>query len=55
MTSPVTQNALGATETDLMTRYGITRVPTDWFLYKSYRYTNLADAIAQAKRDGLPA
>ena len=34
-----------------MARYGITRVPIDYFHYKSYRYTNLNDAIAQAKRD----
>ena len=33
-----------------MAKYGITRVPTDYFHYKEYRYTNLADAIAQAKR-----
>lgn len=39
------------TEAELMTRYGTTRVPTDRFHYKSYRYTSLADAVAQAKRD----
>jgi hypothetical protein len=33
-----------------MTKYGITRVPVDYFHYKEYRYTNLDDAIAQAKR-----
>ena len=33
-----------------MAKYGITRVPTDYFHYKEYRYTNLDDAIAQAKR-----
>jgi hypothetical protein len=33
-----------------MVKYGITRVPTDYFYYKGYRYTNLEDAIAQAKR-----
>jgi hypothetical protein len=33
-----------------MTKYGITRVPTDYFHYKGYRYTSLDDAIAQAKR-----
>jgi hypothetical protein len=33
-----------------MAKYGITRVPTDYFHYKEYRYTSLADAIAQAKR-----
>jgi hypothetical protein len=35
---------------DEMARYGITRVPIDYFHYKQYRYTNLADAVAQAKR-----
>lgn len=38
----------GATEE--MVRYGITRVSTDYFYYKEYRYTCLDDAIAQAKR-----
>jgi hypothetical protein len=33
-----------------MAKYGITRVPTDYFHYKEYRYTRLDDAIAQAKR-----
>jgi hypothetical protein len=33
-----------------MAKYGITRVPTDHFYYKEYRYTSLDDAIAQAKR-----
>ena len=36
---------------DEMAKYGITRVPVDYFHYKDYRYTNLSDAIAQAKRD----
>ena len=35
---------------DGMAEYGITRVPIDYFHYKQYRYTNLADAVAQAKR-----
>jgi len=35
---------------DEMAKYGITRVPIDYFHYKQYRYTNLADAVAQAKR-----
>jgi hypothetical protein len=34
-----------------MARYGITRVPIGYFHYKEYRYNNLADAVAQAKRD----
>jgi len=35
---------------DDMARYGITRIPVEYFHYKQYRYTNLADAVAQAKR-----
>jgi hypothetical protein len=41
-----------------LAEYGITRVPVDYYHYKEFRYTNLDDAIAQAKRDrpadGLP-
>src|SRR3546814_2342997 len=37
--------------TEEMAQYGITRVPIDYFHYKGYRYTNLDDAIAQAKRE----
>jgi hypothetical protein len=33
-----------------MAKYGITRVPVDYFHYKEYRYTNLNDAIAEAER-----
>ena len=36
---------------DQMARYGITRVPTEQYHYKEYRYAKLSDAIAQAKRD----
>ena len=31
-----------------MARYGITRVPVDYFHYGEFRYTNLKDAVAQA-------
>jgi hypothetical protein len=34
-----------------MKRYGITRVPVNYFHYGKYRYTNLENAIAEAKRD----
>lgn len=34
-----------------MARYGIVRVPVDYFHVGGFRYTALADAIAQAKRD----
>ncbi len=33
-----------------MAKYGITRVPADYFRLGEYRYTNLKDAVAQAKR-----
>jgi hypothetical protein len=32
-----------------MERLGITRVPVDHFHWREFRYTNLNDAIAQAK------
>ncbi len=33
-----------------MAKYGITRVPVDYFCYGDFRYTNVKDAIAYAKR-----
>jgi hypothetical protein len=35
---------------DRMTKYGITRIQISLFLYGDYRYTSLADAIAEAER-----
>jgi hypothetical protein len=32
-------------------KYGIQRTPVYYFHYREFRYTHLADAIAQAKRD----
>ena len=37
--------------TEELAKYGITRVPVDYFYYGKYRYTNLKDAVAEAKRD----
>ena len=37
-----------------MAKYGITRVPIDYFYYGDFRYTNLKDAVAQAKRQRNP-
>jgi hypothetical protein len=34
-----------------MAKLGIVRVPTDVFRFREYRYTNLDDAIVQAKRE----
>lgn len=39
---------------ELMARHGITRVPADQYHYKTFRYSNLGDAVAQAMRDALP-
>ena len=35
---------------EAMAKYGIARVPVDYFHYKEFRYANLDDAIAQATR-----
>jgi len=42
---------LSSEVSDKMTKYGITRVPVDYFYYGRYRYTTLDDAVAEAKRD----
>lgn len=34
-----------------MERYGITKALVEVFSYKEYRYSNMKDAVAQAKRD----
>jgi hypothetical protein len=43
--------ALSQEARDEMDKYGIVRVLTDSFRYREFRYTNLGDALAQAKRD----
>ncbi len=35
-----------------MRQYGITRIPTQSFEYGGYRYTNIKDAVAAARRQG---
>lgn len=35
---------------DEMLKYGITRIPVDYFHYQGFRYTALKDAVAEAKR-----
>jgi hypothetical protein len=44
-----------ASDEENMLNFGITRVSVDQFLFGQYRYSNLKDAIAQAKRDAYPA
>jgi hypothetical protein len=51
MTTEEQQPALSVEARQEMDRYGIVRVPADIFRYREFRYTNLQDAIAQAKRD----
>lgn len=36
---------------ELMAKHGIVRMQAVQYLYKSWRYTNLRDAVAQAERD----
>ena len=43
-------SAFGPDVTKEMVKFGITRVSIDHFHYKDFRYTNVKDAIAQAKR-----
>lgn len=49
----VKDSSLGSSvaEVEQMAKYGITRIPVYYFHYKQFRYTNLNDAVAQAKRD----
>jgi hypothetical protein len=49
MSSLTAQDEADAAE--LMARHGITKVPAHQYHYKEWRYSSLADALAQAKRD----
>ena len=49
--SKETSPAFSPKAAEEMAKYGITRVPVDYFHYGKYRYTNLEDAIAEAKRE----
>jgi hypothetical protein len=42
--------AINSEAAEAMAKYGIARVPVDYFHYKEFRYTNLDDAIAEATR-----
>ncbi|MFN3399226.1 MAG: hypothetical protein ACK4Z4_02705 [Ferrovibrio sp.] len=42
-------------EAEEMQKYGIRRVPTDYYVYRAYRYTSLASALAQAKLESTMA
>ncbi|MGJ3258308.1 MAG: hypothetical protein ACFE0S_01785 [Rhodospirillales bacterium] len=53
MIEPRSTNVGKADETvskETMIKYGITNVPVDCFHVDGFRYSNLSDAVAQAKR-----
>ena len=35
---------------EVLIKYGITNIPVDCFHFGGYKYANLGDAVAQAKR-----
>lgn len=53
-TAPPTQGSVETcdqAELETLAQYGITRVPATAYLVGGYRYSSLADAVAQARRD----
>lgn len=53
MIKPIRHNVGKADETEnkgIMIKYGIANIPYDCFHIGGFKYTNLNDAIAQAKR-----
>lgn len=44
-------SALSAEALAEMARYGIVRIPVDYFHYGNFRYTNLDDAIAHVRHE----
>lgn len=49
--TPETVKDTSAVDAEKMEKYDIKRVPVDYFHYRQFRYTNLADALAQAESD----
>ena len=43
-------SVFGQEDAEELVRHGITRIPVDYFHYGDFRYTNLDDALTQAKR-----
>ena len=46
---------LSPDDAEELEKFGITRVPVNYFHCGAFRYTNLKDAVAQAKRQQKPA
>ena len=42
--------SLSPADAKTMETHGITRVPVDYFYFGGFRYTNLKDAVAEARR-----
>jgi hypothetical protein len=50
MTEEIMKNANENSLEVEMRKYGIERVPVDYFHVDGFRYSNMKDAVAQAKR-----
>jgi hypothetical protein len=47
---PMAANTGSGIEQAELDKFGVTRIPTDVFLWGGYRYSNAGDALAAAKR-----
>ena len=54
MTTTIHDDSSREISAEEMARLGITRVPVDYFRLGEFRYTSLADAVAQARRQAPP-
>ena len=52
--STESKSEIGADDAEELAKLGITRVSVDYFHCGPYRYTNLKDAVAQARRQQKP-
>ncbi len=50
-TEPTSDQLVHKSEADKAADYGITTSRITYYHYRAYRYSNLKDAIAEAKRD----
>lgn len=47
----ISESLVQKSESDEASDYGITTTQVTYYHYGAYRYTNLKDAVAEAKRD----
>ena len=50
-TEPTSENLVHKSEADEASEFGITTSQITYYHYGEYRYSNLKDAVAEAKRD----